>query len=323
MNGKLLAIAVAGAVSPMGAQALDVSVSGQVNRAIRFADNGVNSDVQNVGGSASKSRFWFIAEGEMMPGITAGAHIEYGASANAGGTLDVEDADRATAFGPSDSLIYFSGDFGETTMNKAPPAGNGAMWTSVDGAWMGTEYSPDTNSGLSVANTDGTSTGYSVFSFFPSVNIIIREDTLHYDTPSIGPVKGGLLEVDVRQERPATPEGDKKLVPNLPDGYTPILRAIPSVYVRYNRDEHHVGEDYEEMYRNVAHTWGSKSVHVDYRSTENGAHMEGRTIGIGAQYSFGSGVDVYQGFNSYSFDAPGVDFEGIDALHMGSSVAFK
>ena len=90
MNRKLLATAVAGAIAPMAAQALDVSVSGQVNRAIRFADNGANSDVQHIDGSASKSRFRFTAEGEVMAGLTAGAHIEYGSSNNAGGGLDVD-----------------------------------------------------------------------------------------------------------------------------------------------------------------------------------------------------------------------------------------
>ena len=193
MNRKLLATAVAGAIAPMAAQALDVSVSGQVNRAIRFADNGARSDVQHVDGSASKSRFRFTAEGEVMAGLTAGAHIEYGSSNNAGGGLDVDMDDKAASFDARHSLLYLSGDFGKVTLGNAPSAGNGIMWTSHNGAWMGTEYSPDTNSGLGVMMTDGMPAldadgdQYSIFSFFPSVNTP-RMNTLRYDTPSIGPV---------------------------------------------------------------------------------------------------------------------------------------
>ena len=86
MNRKLLAVAVAGAVAPMTAQALDVSVSGQVNRAIRFADNGNSSDVQHVDGSAAGTRFQIAAEGEAMPGVVAGAVLQEGFSANGGWT---------------------------------------------------------------------------------------------------------------------------------------------------------------------------------------------------------------------------------------------
>ena len=138
MNRKLLATAVAGAIAPMAAQALDVSVSGHVNRAIRFADNGVDSDVQHIDGSASKSRFRFTAEGEPMPGITAGAHIEYGSSNNAGrqGSTSSRD-DKGASFDARHSLLYFSGDFGKVTLGNAPSAGNGVMWTQpqrrVDG----------------------------------------------------------------------------------------------------------------------------------------------------------------------------------------------
>ena len=336
MNRKLLATAVAGAIAPMAAQALDISVSGHVNRAIRFADNGVNSDVQNIDGSASKSRFRFTAEGEVMPGITAGAHIEYGSSNNGGGGLDIEQEDGGASFDARHSLLYFSGDFGKVTLGNAPAAGNGVMWTSHNGAWMGTEYSPDTNSGLGVMNTDSTSTGYSVFSFFPSVNIG-RKNTLRYDTPSIGPISvsasvqkdsatghswsfGASLGHDV---------GAANVIAGLiyMDDVLGIAGGLAfangtSVNAAWGSDDDS-GEDYEDMYVNVSHSWGNMNVAVDYRSTENGDDMEGRAIGLGAQYSLGGGVDVYAGFNSYSFDAPGMDLEDINAFHIGSRVRFN
>ena len=336
MNRKLLATAVAGAIAPMAAQALDVSVSGQVNRAIRFADNGVNSDVQHVDGSASKSRFRFTAEGEVMAGLTAGAHIEYGSANNGGGGLDIEQSDAGAGFDARHSLLYLSGDFGKITLGNAPAAGNGVMWTSHNGAWMGTEYSPDTNSGLGVMMTDGMSSGYSVFSFFPSVNIG-RKNTLRYDSPSIGPIS---VSASIQKDDATSHAwsfgaslGHDVGAANVIGGiiYLEDVLGIAgglafangtSVNAAWGSDDSG-GQDYEDMYINVAHSWGNMNVAVDYRSTENGMDMEGRAIGLGAQYSLGGGVDVYAGFNSYSFDAPGMDLEDITAFHLGSRVRFN
>ena len=341
MNRKLLATAVVGAIAPMAAQALDVSVSGHVNRAIRFADNGVDSDVQHIDGSASKSRFRFTAEGEVMAGLTAGAHIEYGSSNNAGGGLDVDMSDESASFDARHSLLYFSGDFGKITLGNAPSAGNGVMWTSHNGAWMGTEYSPDTNSGLGVmmvdAGADGShSSGYSVFSFFPSVNTA-RMNTLRYDTPSIGPVS---LSASIQKDSADGHDwhfgaslGHDVGAVNVIGGlvYEEDVLGIAgglafangtSVNAAWGTDDSG-GQDYEDMYINVAHSMGNLSVAVDYRSTDNAMNMEGRAIGLGAQYSLGSGVDVYAGFNNYSFDAPDMDLEDISAFHVGSRVRFN
>ena len=142
MNRKLLAVAVASVVAPMTAQALDVSVSGQVNRAIRFADNGANSDVQHIDGSAWGSRFWLRAEGEVMPGINAGAVMEQEFAANRGWEADIDAPDKGLANGLRHSYLYVTGGFGKVTMGHTAPVG-GVMGTAYNGAAFGTEYSAD------------------------------------------------------------------------------------------------------------------------------------------------------------------------------------
>ena len=394
MNRKILVTAVAGAIAPMAAQALDVSVSGQVNRAIRFADNGVGSDVQHVDGSASKSRFRFTAEGEAMPGITAGVKMEIGFASNPGGALDIEQAD--TGAGNADGLnlvdarhsfLYFSGDFGKVSLGNLEAAGNGVMWTSHNGAWMGTEYSPDTNSGLGVMTTgnesavcgmrtpagedvvhvswagdyaehevDGdevthvtgsTESGYqhsfgdlneycSVYSFFPSVNIG-RKNTLRYDTPSIGPVSfsGSVQKKDKTDHvwsfgaKLSHDVGAANVIGGLilMDDVLGIAGGIAfangtSVNAAWGTDDSS-NQGYEDMYINVAHTWGNTSVAMDYRSTDFDDGKQGRAIGLGVSQSLGGGVDVYAGFNNYSFDMDGPDLEDINAFHIGSRVTFN
>jgi predicted porin len=344
MNRKILAAAVAGAITPMAAQALDVSVSGQVNRAIRFADNGVGSDVQHIDGSASGSRFRFTAEGEAMPGITAGAHIEQGFTANGGGGLDVEAEDKGKGtFEFRHSYVYFSGDFGQVTLGHTTPAGNGIMWSSHNGAWMGTEYSPDSNSGIHARTSDGAGMG-SVFSFFPSVNIG-RMNTLRYNTPSIGPVSfSGSVQKDGATDHAwsfgaslSHDVGAASVMGGLilMDDVLGIAGGIAfangtSVNAAWGSDEAGLNpletgpQDYEDMYVNVAHSWGSMSVALDYRTTkDSNSTKEGRAIGLGAQYALGGGVNVYAGFNNYSFEQDGYDIEDVNAFHIGSRVTFN
>ena len=43
------------------------------------------------------------------------------------------------------------------------------------------------------------------------------------------------------------------------------------------------GLDYEDMYINVAHSWGSMNVAIDYRSTDNNMNMEGRAVRTNVQ----------------------------------------
>jgi predicted porin len=341
MNRKLLATAVASAIAPMAAQAVDVSVSGQVNRAIRFADNGVNSDVQHIDGSASGSRFRITADGELMDGVQAGAVVEVGWTVNGGGALDVDVADAAK---PKDvdfrkSSLHFSGDFGKVTMGWNAPAGNGIEWTSHSGAWAGTEYSADTNSGIHVRASDGTDQG-SVFSFLPSVNIG-RQNTLRYDSPSIGPI-GVSVSLQKNGEDGQTWSFGGSLAQDF--GGSSVSGGVfvmedkfaiaggilfsqgTSVNAVWGNNDTGT-TDYETMYLNVSHTWGDTSVGLGYRTADDGDTSKGakeaQAIGLGVSQSLGSGVIVYAGFNNYSFDMTGYDLEDINAFHIGSRVQFN
>ena len=307
MNTQCMLIALAGAIAPMAAHALDVSLSGQVNRAIRFADNGAGSDVQYVDGSVWKSRFRLATKGEVMPGITAGAHIEAGRASSDGGGLDVENAD----FGPEHddfrhSYPYFSGDVGKITLGNAPAADNGVMWTSHNGAWMGTEYSPDTNSGPGVMMTDGaTDQGCETNGECPKPTP--RPPCCWPCPSSLDPnVIGGMILMDD--------------VLGFAGGIA--FANSTSVNAAWGSDDAS-GQDYEDMYIDVAHPWGNMAVAIDYRSTENDDDMEGRAIGLGAQIALVEGVDVYAGFNNYSFDAAGMDLEVIATLNSVSSSRFS
>ena len=367
MNRKLLAAAVAGVVAPMTAQALDIGVSGHVNRIVRFADNGAGSDVQHLDHTASRSRFRFTAEGEVMPGITAGARIESGFASNRGWMADIDCPDTGSNQSTHDhgldpigmvdcgidsegtdvrqgtvdfrfSEVYFSGGFGKVTLGHASRAGNGHMWQSHNGAWAGTEFGVDSNSSISVMATDGTSAG-TVGSYFANGAIAPgRANILRYDTPSIGPIAlevsvakdgadehmwnfGGSLSHDVGGASVIGGFAYSEDALGMSGGIA--FAQGTSVNVAWGNDDVD-DRDYEVVYANVAHSWGATSVAIQYQSTTDAADMDGQNIGLGVNQSLGSGVDVYAGFNNYTFDdATDRDLEDVNSFHVGSRVRFN
>ena len=338
MNRKLLAAAVAGVVSPMTAQAVDFAVSGAIDRAIRFADNGNGSDVQHVSGPYP-THFAFSGSAEAMPGIVAGGRIEAGWGANSAGTRDVDAPDKAPDLSYRHSYMYVSGAFGRVTLGWTNPAGRSAMFGSHNGAWAGTEYSVDHTSSISVLTTDDESSGYSIWDFMPSVNWG-RANVLRYNSPSIGPVtfaaslqKDGNDPTDQMwafEGRVSQEVGAASVIGRV--GIVEDALAISggmkfangtSINAAWGTDERKAGQDYEDVYVNLSHEWGNLSLAIDYRTADDSmTNLEGRKVGLGANYALGEGVNVYAGFHNYSFDAPDMDLENVNSFHIGTSVSF-
>ena len=77
MNKKLLTVAIAGAMAaPMTAQAIKYKISGQVNRAVVFMDDGEQGDVRNVDSSSSGTRFRFRGSEDLGNGLKVGMYYE-------------------------------------------------------------------------------------------------------------------------------------------------------------------------------------------------------------------------------------------------------
>ena len=338
MNRKLLAVAVAGAIAPMTASALDVAVNGQVNRAIRFADNGANSDVQHIDGSAWGSRFRITASGEVMEGLTAGAYMEQEFATNRGWNVDVDVEDDGASTSLRHSYLHLGGNFGTVKMGNTDPAGAGLMWTAYNNAYTGTEYSVDTNSSISVMTAGNDDSGHNVGNFLPSITTS-RANVLRYDSPSIGPVSvqvslhkadatGHQWNFGAKLNQEFGP-GTLKMGIQLAEDVLGIAGGVmfangTAVNAAWGNDDRGT-TDREDIYASVTHTWGNTTVALGYRTADDdtAAALEGRGIGLGVNHSLGSGVDIYAGFNNYSFDMPGKDLEDVTAFHIGSLVTFN
>ena len=123
MNRKLLLAVVAGAVAlPLTAQAVEVSVSGHLGRAIVITDSG-DTDVSHGDMGASPSRFRLTGSEELDGGITAGMSLEYGAGNDPNANPNLRQAH-----------ISLSGDFGRLAIGQQSSATDGVAYASYNGA---------------------------------------------------------------------------------------------------------------------------------------------------------------------------------------------
>ncbi len=358
MNKKLLAAAVASALAmPMAAHAVKYSASGQVNRAIQIADDGQRSDITNVDGSASSTRFRFRGSEDIGNGLTAGFLLEFdaasdpdptmkGAPTGFGGTADSGDF---AGLGDRHSAVYFSGDFGKLTMGHTSVATDGVAYADLDGTWLsGIENTVDFGGAIEFVTSTG-GTGIDVANVMDDFDGG-RTSTLRYDSPSLGPVsfavsasdndlydgmvivsgpvaggqydlRGGMSKNDTREN----------LV--LSGGFKAAQgTSINLTWGSQDQDAAGSAEG-EYFYVKLGHAWGNSSVAVDYRSSEE-THQAGictgsnsacgvEAWGVGFVHTLPKpGVDLYASYRLYTLeDGPsGVDDVGI--FVVGSRVRF-
>jgi hypothetical protein len=353
MNRKLLAAAVAGALAPMAAQAVDFGVSGHVNRMIRYADDGIDSDVQHLDhGGAFGSRFRIRASGELDSGLMAGATIEhafasnvdYRTPLNAGGAN--EEAHEADGGSNDDvrlrhSFLWLSGSFGKLSLGHTSPAGSGVMWMGDSGAWRGHEYSTvDAASAVQLRTSGGGMAGSSLWGAFGSVSFS-REDILKYDTPAIGPAALSVsidsndnwaLEATMSTEMGGSSFSGGAFVGEVPGSDERKFGlaggvSFPngtSVKLAYGSDDSY-SRDHDDFYAGLGHSWGNSSVAIGYRfvDAKNALFDDAQSIGLGFNQSLGSGVNVFAGLHNHSFDGVSADVEDVNVFHIGAEVAFE
>ena len=338
---KLLAASIAAAIAPMTAQAVDFSISGHVNRMIRYADDGHDSDVQHLDNSGFWGSRWRMrGEGELDGGLMAGATIESGFFQNGSGTPVDNSGPGDANTGLRHSYIWLSGNFGKLSLGHTAPAGTGAMWTSHSGAWMGTQYSAaNVASGVLLRTSSGAAAG-SLFTNFGSVTLS-RTSLLRYDTPSIGPVSasasidgddnwavGGSVSTDMGGSSFTAgllfAEDQKVDETKFGIGGGVAFANGSSVNLAYGADDSK-SDDHRDIYVNLSHTWGNSSAAIGYRAVKDAYDQrDGTTIGLGFNQSLGGGVDVYAGYNHISVEKDGgPEYEDVDVFHIGSVVRFK
>lgn len=114
-----------------------VSISGQVNRAIRFASSGDKSDFHSVDNGESNSRVRIVASAKLNAGTTAVAFSEWAMAADGGrGTGFSDDGSQSNAGNVSirhSKVDLVNKDLGTLSLGHSVRADAGAIFTGFNG----------------------------------------------------------------------------------------------------------------------------------------------------------------------------------------------
>jgi predicted porin len=191
MNKKVLAVAVSSALAvPMAAHAVKYKLSGQINRAAVYQNDGENSDIQFVDNGASGTRWRMNGSEDIGNGMKVGFNWEWQASSNPGTAAIGADGDT---FGSAlrKAEVWFSGGWGKVSLGQGDGAGNGLTEIDLSDTWnaayvvqdeMGGGMAWRTGSGGTIAGGLTYGTTYQTFDAFS------RYDRVRYDSPALGPV---------------------------------------------------------------------------------------------------------------------------------------
>ncbi len=207
---RALYMAVASALAvPATANAVEVSVSGHVNRAILFADDGFDSDVMQSDNAQSVSRFRITGSSELgVAGMRVGVNLETAWASNTTSNVTIKGRNgNATgndvSFDIQHSNLWFSGGWGTLTLGHAATAYDGIADASqagpvflagtTNGATMGSSitFKRTGNATFNLGDGRGTTVGNAYESFAGGCQGILR-----YDTPALGPLTASVSVSD-------------------------------------------------------------------------------------------------------------------------------
>lgn len=318
MHKKALTVAIAGALAaPMAAQAVDVSVSGHVSRALVHLDSdaGANkTQVKDYGSSGS--RFRIKGSGETDNGMTASVRLEY-AAGGGGGSPSVRYAD-----------VSLGGEFGKITMGHSDQGGEGSAYSDKSGVTIGHGQ-----------ETGGTALG----GYFGSLDGGGgRNEVLRYDSPKLGmagvalsagndnqysagvTVSGDMGGTDVGAKLGYLKQSDADGKPStlgisagtkLAGGFT-----LSAAWAKQSVENTEVDPSYFQS--TLGYVFGNSSVGVSwYKSSDfKNKGSDGTMIGIGMKHTMPkAGVDLYATVQTLDVEDPAANMDTKDTVFVLAS----
>lgn len=330
------------------AHAVSFKISGQINRAVMYADNGVDSEVFHVDNDNSSTRFRFVGSEEIGNGMTAGIVWETQFESNTSSGVDIgQNSDGTSAFTERKLEAFFSGGWGKVWIGQGDGAANGTSEVDLSGTNVITYAGVvDMNGGINFVNSVGTKI-ITIASTRNQFDGLSRNDRLQYDTPKIGPLtlsasatNGDAWELAARLSTELGGLG--KIAAAI--GYVDTeSRTIPqydqlgasiswlhgtgvNLTLSYGtRDTVGSTEDPENYYAKLGFKQGKHAVSVEWGRTDDLAAVGDESSSYGGAYVFNAykGVELYAAYRLYELDRLGVtNLEDINVLVVGTRVKF-
>ncbi len=172
--------------TPLTSNKVNFTVSGQVSRALTFADNGTDSDTLFVDNTNSGSRVRIVGKTD-FGASSAGVNIETQFEDNLSYATDIDDKDNNNVFTSRKRELWIKGGWGKVTLGKGDGAANNTSEVDNSGTWIANNVGDFLHSGLSFADNTGKKI-VKLANSMTNFDGFSRNNRLRYDTPKIGPV---------------------------------------------------------------------------------------------------------------------------------------
>jgi hypothetical protein len=323
---------------PCTAQAVEVEMSGQVNRLIQSVDNGEESGVVHADNSVSGTRWRITGEGELDNDMTAGVLYETQLQSNPSSEITADNLDSDGVGGNVGGGDYFStrfavvwvkGNFGKLTMGQGSGAADGSAEIDDSGTSV-IQYS--SSSGDLLGSMEYGDSGVTVSDVRSNFDGLGRNDNLRYDAgignftlaASVG--NGDKIEASARYAI-----DNLKIMLGLWDakdsGDDVSGSAISASWVgdsgfnltgSYGTDDR--SGDPENIYFKVGYKQGDNAFGIDWGETTDLGAGDADSYSVAWVRSVTQGVEVYASYRVESLDVSGAD--DIDALTGGARIKF-
>jgi len=337
-------LATSFAIAPLSANAaekLEFKVSGQVSRAMTFADNGAETDTLFVDNNNSGTRLRVTGKMDINPGLTAGIAWETQYQDNSSGSLDIGDSDSSSAFISRKRELWFKGGWGKLSLGQGDGAANNTSESDLSGTWIANNSGDFLHTGFSFADGAGNKV-IGMGKAFSNFDGLSRNDRLRYDTPKYGPLG---LAVSTGQDKSELGlflgqklSGGSKVkaalgyVNNEASDFTQLGLSASYLTAGGFNVTGALGERYRDgavdpdsLYIKVGQKMGPHNLSVGYHKVNDLALAgdEAERVNVQWVYNIAKGVELFADYQNASLDrASGPSLGDIDTIAIGSRIKF-
>ena len=337
---------VAAASAATSAQAVDVELYGQVNKAVMAVDDGTETATHFVDNDKSSSRIGVRGEQMLDNGLTASVLFEFQSEANSSsGSLNDDAKDGSNNVSERHSRVGLAGDFGALFLGKTSTATDGIAEIDIAGASdvMGS-YLGRFGGGVAVSGT--TVSGYTTNFDGISAGTDDRASGISYHSPVFNGVQaraavvqGGTADLALRYSGKIDAFMVKAgigYVSNNDDAAAYESTMAGSISAKHDSglgatfaygtaEAKATGsDDPSNMYFKVGYTFDNMEVAADFGQTDDlaGNDSELTAYGLAAQYNLGNGVSAGALYRTLEADDSTDNYDEINVFLANMKVKF-
>ena len=342
----LLAIIAAALLAVPSVQAVDFGISGQINRAMMYVDDGNRGRWFFVDNENSSSRFRFTGSNEFENAWKVGIVWEVEMQSNSSDevSMDVNDIDGIT-FRERKLEFWVAQRFGKGWLGQGDMASNGTAEVDLSGTDVAAYSSMADVGGSFEFQDNGVGIGVTVGGSRANFDGLSRRDRVRYDTPTFAGFYGSAsIASESRWDGALRYSGDfgwAKLAAagayadlgTISDTQDNIISASGSMLfdfglnltVSYGKTKQD-GTDPYNLFGKVGYKFMDKhAVSAQWMHTENRSAKDDEADSYGLAYVFSpwKSVEFYASYVKHKLDRDvGDDPDDIDVLFAGGRVKF-